>query len=89
MIKIRSIKIVDLMDVVEAAGEDAWAGNPIWNEMIDHGQDFGPAFVNDSIFKYTLPSINGEKLSPVQQRIKSICWAAMEDEDTIYFNVCW
>jgi len=89
MIKIRTIKIVDLMDVVEAAGEGGWSGNPIWDEMIRHGEDYGRPFRNDSVFEYTLPSINGEKLSPVQQRIKSICWAAMEDEDTIYFNVCW
>jgi len=89
MIKIRSIKIVDLMDVVDEAGEDGWSGNPIWDEMIEYSTNRGPIFHNDSVLRYTLPSINGEELSPVQQRIKQICWAAMEDEDTIYFNVSW
>jgi hypothetical protein len=87
-IKIGSIKTINLVDVVEAAGENCWGGNPIWDEMIEHeygGQTFG----NDMIFRYVLPSINGEELSPVQERIKRICWAAMEDEDTIYFDVCW
>lgn len=89
MLNIRTIKIVDLLEVVAAAKEDAWGGNPIWNEMIRHGDEWGPAFSNDTIYKYTLPSINGEELTPVQQRIKNICMFAMEDEDTIYFNVSW
>jgi hypothetical protein len=88
MIKIKTIKTVVLLDMVKAAGENSWGGNPIWDEMIRHGEDYG-GFRNDVIFRYTLPSINGEELSPVQERIKSICWAAMEDEDTIYFDVSW
>ena len=85
MINIRSIKTVELLDVVEAAGEDAWGGTPIWDEMIHHGYG-NQRFANDSIFRYVLPD---DELSPVQQRIKSLCWAAIEDEDTIYFDVSW
>lgn len=88
MLEIKSIKTVNLLDVVKAANEDSWGGNPIWDEMIDHGYG-NQTFGNDMIFRYVLPSINGEELSDVQQRIKNICWAAMEDEDTIYFDVCW
>ena len=88
MINIRTIKTVNLLNVIEAAGEDAWGGNPIWNEMIEAGDG---TFRNDSIFHYTLPSINGEELTDVQQRIKNICWAGLEGEDgdEIYFEVCW
>ncbi len=89
MVKIQTIKTVVLLDVVEAAGEYAWSGNPIWDEMIRYGHECGPAFCNDSIYRYTLPSINGEELSPVQECIKRICLAAMEDEYTIYFDVSW
>jgi len=88
MIEIKSIKTVKLLDVVRAAGENSWGGNDIWDEMIDSGYG-NQVFGNDMIFRYVLPSINGEELSPVQQRIKSICWAGMEDEDTIFFDVSW
>ncbi len=89
LMKIQTIKTVNLLGVIKAAGEDAWGGNPIWDEMIKHGKDYGPSFQNDIIFRYVLPSINGEELSPVQERIKNICWAAMENDDTIYFDVSW
>ena len=88
MIRIQSIKTVSLLDVVKAAGEERGAGNPIWDEVSNHWHG-NQVFSNDSVFCYVLPSINGEELSPVQQRIKNICWAGMEDEDTIYFVVSW
>jgi len=86
-IEIRSIKTVNLLDVVHAAGEDGWSGNPIWDELLR--ADAGGLFRNDVIYRYTLPSINGEELTHVQERIKQICWAGLEDEDTIYFEVSW
>ena len=87
MINIRTIKIVKFLDVVNATDAEGYDAE-IWDEISEHRYG-NQKFTNNSIFCYVLPSINGEPLSPVQQRIKQICWAAMEDEDTIYFNVSW
>lgn len=84
---VQPIKLVKLLEVVKAAGEDSWGGNPIWDEMIDYTYG-NQVFGNDMIFRYVLPSINGEDLSPVQQRIADVCADVIED-DTIYFDVSW
>ena len=84
---VKSIKTIDLLDVIHKAGESASGRGEIWNEVRNrsHGNQI---FTNDSLYIYTLPSVNGDELSPVQKRIAEICSGAIED-DTIVFEVCW
>ncbi len=81
---VKSIKTINLLDVVQKAGEPASGRGEIWNEVRKsyHGNQ---TFTNDSLFIYVLPSLN---MSPVQKRIAEICSDAIEDY-TIVFEVCW
>jgi hypothetical protein len=84
---VKSIKTINLLDVVRKAGEYAGGDGEIWMEVAKRTRG-NQIFTNDSLYIYTLPSINGEELSPVQKRILEICSDAVED-DTIVFEVCW
>ena len=90
MIDIQSIKTIKFLAVIDAAGVTYGPDAPheIWEEIMGHVHG-NQVFTNDSIFKYVLPSINGEELSPVQEQIRQICWAALEEDDIIYFEVSW
>lgn len=45
-------------------------------------------FTNDSIFRYSFASLNGEPLSALEQSIYDLCSEAIEDEE-LFIEVSW
>ena len=87
-VTVNTVKTVNLLDVVRQAGEDASGGNAIWDEV--RKSHWGnQSFTNDTLFIYALPSLNGEPLNETQQLIADICHDAIDEYDTIIFNVSW
>lgn len=80
----QTITTINLLDVCYA---DPSLYDQVWQEVSTHFHG-NQTFCNDTIFIYTLPSINGEPLSPIQQHIANICKHAIQDHE-IYFDVCW
>jgi|TARA_R110000851_G_scaffold196646_1_gene347661 hypothetical protein len=93
MIKVKSIKTINLRDVCKSAddyGDDnglGLVGELIWDEVRDrrHGEQ---VWCNDTYFVYWLPSLNGERLSSLQKEIVKLCGDAVVDHQII-FDVCW
>ena len=84
---IKTVKTIPLLDVVRASGESASGGNDIWDEV--SGSHYGnQIFSNDSLFRYALPSLNGEPLTDTQKRIVKLCGEAIEDH-IVVFEVSW
>lgn len=87
MPEITQIKVINFLDIIKILEKQGLDKEVVWDEIRNHWHG-NQQFHNDSLFRYVLPTINGEEMTELEQAIADVCKDAIQDH-TIVFDVSW
>lgn len=87
MLRIEQVKVINFLDVIDTLEKQGVDREVVWDEIRGHWHG-NQQFHNDSLFRYVLPSLNGEELNELETAIADVCKEVIKN-DTIIFDISW